>query len=327
MAGPVLVRLHEIREPAPQGPLIAPPGPWRRPTLCACRGASSAIPRNSSRAPAASSSGSIPSPTQKCPVCRNGCQGLVRGGTQAGIPSRSTTTRHSRHGISTETHREVPGLRRFRRVLHRHQHPLRNFLLVRIRYERGRPACSRLRVDRRLRHGAFHRCRNGGKWHPPIRRAGRCISRPGNLRNGIGAPGPGSRCWLNFVGQVGGAAATGYAATFVQAVLDLQWSSYEPTAHRTVLIMALIIVSRGWPWTSSECAVNPAHRTRSPVRPFAARHVTRSGAVRSRGDHAGRSQGIPGHASGPCQYWWARPSPKCWQKSPDGGHSWPTSCV
>ncbi|MBW8704837.1 hypothetical protein MBT84_35100 [Streptomyces sp. MBT84] len=27
VAGPVLVRLHEIREPAPQGPLIAPPGP------------------------------------------------------------------------------------------------------------------------------------------------------------------------------------------------------------------------------------------------------------------------------------------------------------
>lgn len=85
----------------------------------------------------------------------------------------------------------------------------------------------------------------GGKWHPPIRRAGRCISRPGNLRNGIGAPGPGSRCWLNFVGQVGGAAATGYAATSVQAFLDLQWSSYEPTAHRTVLIMALIIVVQG----------------------------------------------------------------------------------
>ncbi|MBW8704839.1 hypothetical protein MBT84_35110 [Streptomyces sp. MBT84] len=46
------------------------------------------------------------------------------------------------------------------------------------------------------------------------------------------------------MGQVGGAAATGYAATFVQAFLDLQWSSWS-TAHRTVLITALIIVVQG----------------------------------------------------------------------------------
>ncbi|MXM67880.1 amino acid permease [Streptomyces sp. HUCO-GS316] len=52
--------------------------------------------------------------------------------------------------------------------------------------------------------------------------------------------------WLNFVGQVGGTAATGYAAaTFVQAFITLQWPSYEPTAHRTVLITALIIVLQG----------------------------------------------------------------------------------
>ncbi|GHE62851.1 amino acid transporter [Streptomyces spiralis] len=52
--------------------------------------------------------------------------------------------------------------------------------------------------------------------------------------------------WLNFVGQVGGTAATGYAAaTFVQAFVALQWPSYRPTAHQTVLITALIIVVQG----------------------------------------------------------------------------------
>ncbi|WP_328429044.1 amino acid permease [Streptomyces sp. NBC_00443] len=52
--------------------------------------------------------------------------------------------------------------------------------------------------------------------------------------------------WLNFVGQVGGTAATGYAAaTFFQAFIALQWPSYEPSGHRTVLITALIIVLQG----------------------------------------------------------------------------------
>ncbi|MEU6217956.1 amino acid permease [Streptomyces sp. NPDC047022] len=52
--------------------------------------------------------------------------------------------------------------------------------------------------------------------------------------------------WLNFVGQIGGTAATGYAAaTFIQAFLALQWSSYNPTTHQTVLITALIIVVQG----------------------------------------------------------------------------------
>lgn len=52
--------------------------------------------------------------------------------------------------------------------------------------------------------------------------------------------------WLNFVGQIGGTAATGYAAaTFIQAFLALQWSSYNPTARQTVLITALIIVVQG----------------------------------------------------------------------------------
>ncbi|KUO18636.1 amino acid permease [Streptomyces dysideae] len=52
--------------------------------------------------------------------------------------------------------------------------------------------------------------------------------------------------WLNFVGQVGGTAATGYAAaTFIQAFIALQWPSYVPSAHQTVLITVLIIVLQG----------------------------------------------------------------------------------
>ncbi|MER6434568.1 amino acid permease [Streptomyces sp900105245] len=52
--------------------------------------------------------------------------------------------------------------------------------------------------------------------------------------------------WLNFVGQVGGTAATGYAAaTFCQALLVLQWPSYVPTMQQTVLITVVIIVSQG----------------------------------------------------------------------------------
>jgi amino acid transporter len=49
--------------------------------------------------------------------------------------------------------------------------------------------------------------------------------------------------WLNFVGQVGGTAATGYAAaTFIQAFVAMQWPSYEVTQQRTVLITAVILV-------------------------------------------------------------------------------------
>ncbi|WP_225836644.1 amino acid permease [Streptomyces sp. NK08204] len=52
--------------------------------------------------------------------------------------------------------------------------------------------------------------------------------------------------WLNFVGQIGGTAATGYAAaTFIQAFIALQWTSYRPTTHQTVLITGLIIVVQG----------------------------------------------------------------------------------
>ncbi|KUJ65072.1 amino acid permease [Streptomyces albus subsp. albus] len=49
--------------------------------------------------------------------------------------------------------------------------------------------------------------------------------------------------WLNFVGQVGGTAATGYAAaTFIQAFAAMQWPSYEATGRHTVLITAAILL-------------------------------------------------------------------------------------
>lgn len=49
--------------------------------------------------------------------------------------------------------------------------------------------------------------------------------------------------WLNFVGQVGGTAATNYAAaTFIQAFVSMQWSSYHPTPQQTVGIAAVILV-------------------------------------------------------------------------------------
>ncbi|MCE0447174.1 amino acid permease [Streptomyces tricolor] len=48
------------------------------------------------------------------------------------------------------------------------------------------------------------------------------------------------------MGQIGGTAATGYAAaTFIQVFVQLQWPSYQPSAHQTVLITALIIVVQG----------------------------------------------------------------------------------
>ncbi|MGP3950014.1 amino acid permease [Streptomyces sp. 7N604] len=49
--------------------------------------------------------------------------------------------------------------------------------------------------------------------------------------------------WLNFVGQVGGTAATGFAAaTFIQAFIGLQWPTYEVTAQKTVAITAVILL-------------------------------------------------------------------------------------
>lgn len=49
--------------------------------------------------------------------------------------------------------------------------------------------------------------------------------------------------WLNFVGQVGGTAATGYAAaTFIQAFIAMQWPGYEVSGQRTVLITAAILL-------------------------------------------------------------------------------------
>ncbi|MGW2520721.1 amino acid permease [Streptomyces sp. NPDC001617] len=49
--------------------------------------------------------------------------------------------------------------------------------------------------------------------------------------------------WLNFVGQVGGTAATDYAAaTFIQAFLALQWPGYQVTTERTVAITTVILL-------------------------------------------------------------------------------------
>ncbi|WP_317617774.1 amino acid permease [Streptomyces sp. SDr-06] len=49
--------------------------------------------------------------------------------------------------------------------------------------------------------------------------------------------------WLNFVGQVGGTAATNYAAaTFIQAFLAMQWPSYEATPQQTVGIATAILL-------------------------------------------------------------------------------------
>ncbi|MEU3372633.1 amino acid permease [Streptomyces sp. NPDC006711] len=49
--------------------------------------------------------------------------------------------------------------------------------------------------------------------------------------------------WLNFVGQVGGTAATNYAAaTFIQAFVSMQWPSYEGTPQQTVGIATAILL-------------------------------------------------------------------------------------
>lgn len=51
--------------------------------------------------------------------------------------------------------------------------------------------------------------------------------------------------WLNFVGQVGGTAATAYAAaTFIQAFIALGHPAYEPTGPRTVAITAVILLAQ-----------------------------------------------------------------------------------
>ncbi|MER5562800.1 amino acid permease [Streptomyces sp. NPDC002506] len=49
--------------------------------------------------------------------------------------------------------------------------------------------------------------------------------------------------WLNFVGQVGGTAATNYAAaTFIQAFITMQWPSYEGTPQETVGIATAVLL-------------------------------------------------------------------------------------
>ncbi|MFI1868008.1 amino acid permease [Streptomyces jumonjinensis] len=49
--------------------------------------------------------------------------------------------------------------------------------------------------------------------------------------------------WLNFVGQIGGTAATGYAAaTFIQAFIVMQWPGYTVTGQSTVTIITVILL-------------------------------------------------------------------------------------
>lgn len=153
-------------------------------------GASSVIPRNGSRAPAASADRpcrgrSDPFRPDSIPHTeRSGCAGTdVRASYRAARRSGSRRDRRrrdiARHRISTETHREVPGRRQFRHVLHRHQHPLLNFLLVRIRYGRGARLLSSSGGSASPAW-CFSSVPQWGKWHPPVRRAGRRISPPGN---------------------------------------------------------------------------------------------------------------------------------------------------
>lgn len=52
--------------------------------------------------------------------------------------------------------------------------------------------------------------------------------------------------WLNFAGQIGGTAATDFAAaTFLQALISMEWPSYSATLHNTVLIAAALLVLHG----------------------------------------------------------------------------------
>jgi amino acid transporter len=52
--------------------------------------------------------------------------------------------------------------------------------------------------------------------------------------------------WLNFAGQIGGTAATDFAAaTFLQAWISMQWPGYTATLHNTVLIAAGLLVLHG----------------------------------------------------------------------------------
>jgi amino acid permease (GABA permease) len=49
--------------------------------------------------------------------------------------------------------------------------------------------------------------------------------------------------WLNFIGQVGGTAATDWAAaTFLQALVTLEWPGYQATQAKTVAIAAVILL-------------------------------------------------------------------------------------
>jgi amino acid permease (GABA permease) len=49
--------------------------------------------------------------------------------------------------------------------------------------------------------------------------------------------------WLNFVGQIGGTAATDFAcANFIEALAAMQWTTFEPNAKTTLAIYAAVLL-------------------------------------------------------------------------------------
>ena len=49
--------------------------------------------------------------------------------------------------------------------------------------------------------------------------------------------------WLNFAGQIGGTAATDFAcANFIEALVAMQWSSFQPDAKKTLAIYAAVLL-------------------------------------------------------------------------------------
>jgi amino acid permease (GABA permease) len=49
--------------------------------------------------------------------------------------------------------------------------------------------------------------------------------------------------WLNFAGQIAGTAATDFAAaSFINILIGLEWSSYNPTKYTTLLVFGVILL-------------------------------------------------------------------------------------
>ena len=52
--------------------------------------------------------------------------------------------------------------------------------------------------------------------------------------------------WLNVIGQIGGTAGIDFGlAVFLQALISLQWSSFQATHHTTIAIYALVLAAHG----------------------------------------------------------------------------------